>query len=121
MKLAGSDGDLDHLLVGDQIGEAKNRDLGDYAGKTTDKWKSSEAESPGSNCMQQGRGHIHQSASKSSGQCFCCGSMGHFQRQCPMQGCGLPRETRGSRDKIATIVPQEDSPQMTLTEGEWQD
>ena len=33
-----------------------------------------------------------------------------------MWGHGLPREARGSKDKVATIVPQKDSPQVTVTE-----
>lgn len=64
MKLVGSDGDLSHLLTRAKLEEAKDRDLGDHAGKTTNKQNPSEAESPGSNPMQQGRGYIHQSASK---------------------------------------------------------
>ena len=121
LKLAGSDGDFDHLLTRARFEEAKDRDLGDHARKPPNKRKLLEAESPGSNSMHQGRGHVRPSASKSSGQCFSCGATGHFQRQCPMRGRGLPREARGSKDKVATIVLHKDSPQVAVTEDEWQD
>ena len=38
-----------------------------------------------------------------------------------MRGRGLPRESRGPREKIATIVSHEDTPPQMVTEGEWQD
>ena len=67
LKLVGSDGDFDHLLTRARFKEAKDRDLGDHARKPTAKRKLSEAESPGSNSMQQGRRHVRPSVSKSSG------------------------------------------------------
>ena len=121
VKLAGSDGDFDQLLTRARFEEARIRDFGEHVGKFSVKPKPSEAGSSQSNSTQQGRGHFCQTTSKSSGQCFSCGSTGHFQKQCPMHRRGLPRESRGPREKIATIVSHEDSPPQTVTEGEWQD
>ena len=96
LKLAGTDGSMDELLVKARFREAKLRDLapkvGDekpfvlasqQTGATTTRERS---RTPPSTTESQARNRM---------KCFHCQGTGHFTRNCPMRGRAAPRESRG--------------------------
>ena len=124
VRLAGLEGDMDHLLVRARFEEAKLRDLGNGGDKgLPEKTGTSNRFRPAKGGTQPKPRSVIASfvgGSAPNNACFSCGGSGHFACNFPYRGRGGPKEARGqvaTNDKVVAVVGEGSPVQIFLPCG----